>query len=36
MLAVDLSFKQKHPANNAISALFARIWAPPQKSFGTA
>jgi hypothetical protein len=34
--AVDLSFKQKHPANNAASAGFAEIPDAPPKSNGTA
>jgi hypothetical protein len=36
MLAVGLSSKQKHPAINAIAAVWREFWALPQKSFGTA
>jgi hypothetical protein len=34
--AVDLSFKQKHPANNAIRTLFAQIPDAAAKVAGTA
>jgi hypothetical protein len=36
VLALDLSFKQKHPANNAIAAVSREFRAWPAKILGTA
>jgi hypothetical protein len=36
MSAVDLSFKQKHPANNAVAPFWREFGGWLQKSFGNA